>query len=99
MEKGGMGRVKISFQALKIITLQIGLDRMGSIFRKFYPLVLREQGEFLLGTHIGENDTSHFSARVGRVMHLILEIAIRGLGGCFQHISLHIVLPTMVDAS
>src|SRR5262245_54692428 len=69
------------------------------ILRKGHPFVIWQKRDALFSAHVRKDDARGFSARIGRVVNLILERAAARLRGCFQNSAIDVVLPAMVDAT
>src|SRR5919109_1134272 len=68
------------------------------IWREGGPFVIGQERHALLWAQVGEDDASGFFARVRRVAHFEFQRAARRLCRSFQHVTVDIVFPAVIDA-
>src|SRR5581483_937686 len=62
-------------------------------------VIPREERLSVRWAHVREDESPHLDARVGKLLHRVLEHALRGLSGSFEAVAVMVVEPTMVQAS
>ena len=67
--------------------------------RHLRPLELGHRRLQLGRAHVDPDDVAHLRRGVGGDLHLVLEVALGGLGGHVDAVAVHVELPAVVDAA